>query len=79
MGFSGPRLPLPLGDIRLLSSLLPQLSVTMVATMGAVASDRTTAPVCMASWGLSVREVPSWAWREGHGWMEGGFLAASER
>lgn len=43
----------------------PQPSVTAAATMGAAASGRTTAPVCTASWGLSVREVPSRGGRMG--------------
>lgn len=67
MGFSGPQLPLLLGELRPPSPLPPQLSVTVVATTGAAASDQTTVPVCMASRGLSVREVPSWAWGRGLG------------
>lgn len=71
MGFSGPQLPRLLGELRPPSPLPPQLSVTVVATTGAAASDQTTVPVCMASWGLSVREVPSWAWGRGLGGWRG--------
>lgn len=39
--------------------LPPQPSVTTAATTGAAASGRTAVPVCTASWGLSVRKVPS--------------------
>lgn len=71
MGFSGPQLPLLLGELRPASPGPPQLSATVVATTGAAALDPTAAPVCTASWGLSVREVPSWAWGRGLGGWRG--------